>query len=601
MNMKKMLTRRHGSTIKHKLIALVVGHLLLFFMLFYGLFFWFQNVLEEKISDIAMQTTGTIAGNVEVYLQSQIRLSLSISSESSLNKLLKENPDFADSGSIWAMVQLLDRLKSFSAINQNIYSIGIYNVNSGKVLTTADGIYNAPKAAREWAQEMTAGMEPMRVGVDYSGSIPPYLSGSPEMISVLRVLPGKADNILMINSHRRLLDQVIGDIKLWEGTSVVITDVGRQSFFVAGDSGLELANALLSERSADSDAYETIRHDKRKYIAVSKSSESSGWGIHLIIPHGEIMGDVLLVQRAAILIMTGIALLVLMLFWVLYLQIFGPIRRLMQGMVQVEKGVTYQPIEIRRMDELGFLQQRFNEMVQHEQHMQKTLLDEQLHKKDIELKFLQSQVNPHFLYNTLDSIYWVAEQSGVEDISEVVLDLSRFFRLSLSRGKDYVTIRETVDQLECYVRIQQFRHTDKFEVDWMIEERVKSLYVMKLMLQPVVENAIVHSLERTADPCRLAVSIVQEDDWLVCTVTDTGVGMDPGELEHLQQEIRREGGPSVSTYGLRNLYQRLLIQYGEDMDFQLWSKLREGTTVTIRIRLGRLRGEKHEELESDHR
>src|SRR5690606_23811625 len=105
----------------------------------------------------------------------------------------------------------------------------------------------------------------------------------------------------------------------------------------------------------------------------------------------------------------------LMMFHVLYLQIFNPLKRLMKGMVEIEKGGAFRPIPIKRMDELGFLQRRFNEMVLNEQQMRREILEEKLHNREIELKFLQSQVNPHFLYNTLDSIYWVAEESGVDE------------------------------------------------------------------------------------------------------------------------------------------------------------------------------------------
>src|SRR5690606_33849389 len=137
----------------------------------------------------------------------------------------------------------------------------------------------------------------------------------------------------------------------------------------------------------------------------------TGWVVSLVIPQQEIMGDITRMQMVVVYILIGIAILMLLLIGVLYTQILNPIKTLMQSMMRVEKGLgNFHPVPIKRMDELGFLQQRFNEMIMNEQQMRRTILEEQLHNKEMELKFLQSQVNPHFLYNTLDSIYWVAEE-----------------------------------------------------------------------------------------------------------------------------------------------------------------------------------------------
>ncbi|GGG00416.1 sensor histidine kinase [Paenibacillus abyssi] len=600
--MKKMMPGRYNPTIKRKLMVLVVGHLLLFSVLVYALFFWFQSLLEEKISALALQTMETVIGNVEVYINNNIRLSNTIASDSTLVKLVRENPDFASSESMWSLVQVLEKLKNFSVINQYIYSIAVYNSESGKVLSTTDGIYNAPAGQLEWAEQMKRQGNGLVIGADLNGVVPKYSQGSARsMISVIRPLPGNdRNNLLIVNSDKQVLDLFIGDIELFSGTGIMISDTGGSVFYGKGNLPEASRQPALGKNRSANQPFETVRYGAQKYIAVHKSSDLTGWNVSLIIPHDEIMKDVVNMMRASVLIMIGITVLVLLLFGLLYVQIFTPIRRLMQSMVSVEKGLTFHPVEIRRMDELGFLQQRFNEMVSNEQQMRKTIYEEQLHKKEIELKFLQSQVNPHFLYNTLDSIYWVAEQSGVDEIGDVVLDLSKFFRLSLSRGKDFITIAETVLHLEYYLRIQQFRHTGKFEVVWDVEEQLAQVEVMKLMLQPVVENAIIHGLERAAEACRLTIRIHRQDEWLRCSVEDTGIGMDEQTLKHLLHEIMHDEGPSGTTYGLRNLYQRLHIVYGDDMKFSIRSKPQEGTIVTIRIRLSRLGGKGLED-EGHHR
>lgn len=600
--MRKMEQRRKKLGIKQKLIFLVVGHLLLFFVLVYALFFWFQSTLENKVSVLAQQTMETLMGNMEVYIGNNIRLSNAIASDSGFIKLLRENPDFSSSSSVWSMIQLLDKLKNYSVLNPYLYSVGIYNPESGKVLSTADGIYNTPSRDQMgWIQQMLGQNEPLAIGADLPGALPSFRQGARSMITVVQKLPGKNhENLLMINFNKQVLDLFVGKIELWKGTGIVINSAGGELLYTAGAPLNESASARVVKKSFQQ-PYETIRMEGESYLVVHKRSETMDWTIHMIIPYAEIMKDVLTMKRIAVAILLVIAIFLLLLFHVLYLQIFNPIKRLIKGMLAIEKGLTYRPISIKRMDELGFLQQRFNDMVQNEQKMRREILEEQLHKREIELKFLQSQVNPHFLYNTLDSIYWVAEESGVDEIGEVVLDLSNFFRLSLSRGKDFITVEETIEHLKGYIRIQQFRHTDKFEVHWDIDPAVSSLRIMKLMLQPIVENSIVHGLEKAADTCRLTIRIKREGEYLTCRVTDTGIGMDEEGLWKLWNEIKREHGSSDATYGLRNLYQRLKIVYGDDMDFQMTSKLQEGTSVAIRIRLDRLEGADTHEHKGNHR
>lgn len=584
--MKNMLQRRN-PTIKQKLIALVAAHLLLFSVLFFVLFLWFESVLEEKTSELAQQTTATISGNMQVYLNNNIRLANSMASDSSVLRLLRQNPDFSTVSSMWGMVELLNELKSFSVVNRYIYSISIYNPASNKVLSTTDGIYDTEAANMQWADSLLKQNKPLSVEYNLNGAVPGYNSTrTGSMVSVTRVLQGKdTTNILMIQSDPNVLELFVGDTELWAGTGIVITDYLDKLVYITDDFFRQyaLSDNMPQYRSDNNIAYRTVTLNDEKYIMVQKTFDVAQWDLKLFIPHERIMKDVLDMRKISGWIAAVLAGLGIVMTTVLYVQIFNPIRRMVQSISAVEKGMPIQPVKIKRMDELGYLQQRFNEMMMTEQKMRRTILEEQLHKKDIELKFLQSQVNPHFLYNTLDSIYWLAEEKGMEEIGEVVLDLSRFFRLSLSRGQDFVTIRQTIEHLQYYIRIQQFRHADKFEVEWSWDQTLADVKIMKLMLQPVVENAIVHGMEQAAGPCQLSIHIERVGNILTFRVKDTGAGIERQQLKGLLQEIQREGGISDKTYGLRNLYQRLRILYGERMDFFMESSPGEGTTVEIQI------------------
>lgn len=590
MNKKKLLGIHH-LTIKQKMIALIGGQLLLFIIVIYALFSWFQDVLESKISALAQQTLKTVTVNVEIQMEQMMELSNAIVSDSSLIRMLRDHPDFGKSSSVWAQVQLLQMLKSFTTGSSYLYGVSIMNPESGKILSTVEGSFPASEEARKQAELWSANSSPMVVHVDLDKE-KPLLSRNRTLITLLRKIPGRErEDYLMIHTGKQVLQQTIGGLKLWEGTGIMMTDrSGRPVFTTEG--GLLAPSVVPDVRFADTNrnGYKLLEIEEESFIAVQQHSPLTDWNITMLIPQKEIMHDVVRMKQSTVLIITGIGLIFVLLSVLLYTQIFNPIKRLMRGMIMVEKGLPHRPLVIKRLDELGFLQKRFNDMVQNEQQMRQQIMEEQLHKKEIELKFLQSQVNPHFLYNTLDSIYWVAVENQAEEIGDVVLDLSRYFRLSLSRGKEFVTIKETIEHLEYYLRIQQFRHTGKFEVRWDVNPEMKPYKILKLMLQPIVENAIVHGMERTAENGLLHIEVGQRGDWVRFCVEDTGIGMKRSSLRNLLREIKSEEGPSEATYGLRNLYQRLKLMYGEDMFFGIGSLSERGTRVTISIRKSRLEG-----------
>ena len=589
--MKKKLPVLQYLTIKQKLIALIGGQLLLFFIVIYALFSWFQDVLESKISALANQTLTTVVSNVEIHMERMMELSHAAVSDSSFIRLLRDHPDFSDSSSVWPQVQLVKKLKNLTAGSSYLYGASIMNPESQKILSTVEGSFTASPEAEELMSRWSRMNSPMFIHVDLAGE-KPLLSQSTGLITLLRKIPGKnREDYLMIHNRKQVLQQMVGGVDLWQGTGIVIMDPSGKAVFTTGN-GFNPAAGIpeVPFENVPSAGYAMLEVDREPYIAVQQHSQLTDWRMTMLIPQKEIMHDVVQMKNSTVAVIVAIGTLFVILSVLLYTQIVNPIKNLMKGMIMVEKGLPHHPIVIKRLDELGFLQKRFNDMVQNEQHMRQLIVEEQLHKKEIELKFLQSQVNPHFLYNTLDSIYWVAVENNADEIGDVVLDLSRYFRLSLSRGKEFVTIRETVEHLEYYLRIQQFRHTGKFEVRWDVDPGLESFRIMKLMLQPIVENAIVHGMERTAETGQLFITIREYGDVVRFRVEDTGAGMEAEALRELLHEIRRQEGPSEATYGLRNLYQRLKLLYGEDMFFGIGSLPGKGMRVTISIRRERLEG-----------
>lgn len=201
-----------------------------------------------------------------------------------------------------------------------------------------------------------------------------------------------------------------------------------------------------------------------------------------------------------------------------------------------------------------------------------------------ELKLLQAQINPHFLYNTLDTIVWLAETKQNEQVSRMVTSLSDFFRTTLSKGKDYITVREEESHIRSYLEIQQFRYRDILEYNINIDEDILEYEILKMTLQPLVENAIYHGIKNKRGLGHITVTGVKRDEHMVFEVQDDGLGMKPDRLEFMRRVVsdeEKDGKSTSSGFGLYNVAKRLKLNYGKKCDINIESTYGEGTTITL--------------------
>ena len=275
-----------------------------------------------------------------------------------------------------------------------------------------------------------------------------------------------------------------------------------------------------------------------------------------------------------------------------------PLKRLISEMKQVEIGNFRGSLNVTSYQEINILVASFNQMVNHIAELIERVKVSSVSEKNAELQALQSQVNPHFLYNTLDMIYWMLDEKGHDRLGEVVLSLSRLFRYS-SHWEDgaAVTLREEIEQIQHYLTIIVTRLEGRLTVDIGVCEPWMSIALPKMTLQPIIENAVKYGLEPLIDrPGALRVYAEESERQLRILVEDNGVGMDARTLDRLnallerakddtvrdvnEESERREGG-----IGLVNLQRRLQHMFGEAYGLQLRSKANEGTTAVITIPL----------------
>lgn len=237
-------------------------------------------------------------------------------------------------------------------------------------------------------------------------------------------------------------------------------------------------------------------------------------------------------------------------------------------------------------EELAELGEGFNQMVERIGNLVEDIRVEQLHLHATELKLLQAQINPHFLYNTLDAIIWLAESGEKEQVIMMVSALSDFFRTTLSKGRDYITVGEEESHIRSYLQIQQFRYQDILEYEIAIPEELHEYQILKLTLQPLVENALYHGLKNKRGKGRILVSGALEEGKLVFLVRDNGLGMTQERLAQVINGMKKEteevsGDPS--GFGLFNVMERIRLNYGEEYGIRISSTYQVGTEVCVEI------------------
>ena len=205
---------------------------------------------------------------------------------------------------------------------------------------------------------------------------------------------------------------------------------------------------------------------------------------------------------------------------------------------------------------------------------------EQIRLRGIELSLLQAQINPHFLYNTLDAIVWLIETGKNEQAEEMVTSLSTYFRSFLSNGQDIVTMDREEQHIRSYLEIQQVRYKDILDYDIGIDSAIGDCLIPKMTLQPLVENAIYHGIKPKRGKGMISVTGERNQDRVTIRVADTGAGMDPPELETLRRQLEND---EATGFGLISSYKRLRLMYGADCEFTIDSQRGVGTAITIRI------------------
>ena len=261
-----------------------------------------------------------------------------------------------------------------------------------------------------------------------------------------------------------------------------------------------------------------------------------------------------------------------------------PIQKLIDKMHLVEQGDLSVRADLKYQDEIGDLGRNFDHMLDTMNVMMVEIQTEKQRTLQARLKSLQEQIKPHFLYNTLDTINWMARERGADDVVKMVEALTNMFRLGLSQGKDCITVREEIEHIKNYLYIQGVRYGEKLSYEFQVDNDTLDIIIPKLILQPLVENSIYHGIKLKKGGGKILIKSQKIGDVLTLSVYDNGAGMSRQKLEELRKDVEAIENGENGSFGMTYVIERLKLYAGDDFSINIESYEGVFTEVTIRLR-----------------
>ena len=466
-------------------------------------------------------------------------------------------------------------------MRDDLASIGVYRQDGSLIACYAD---NRRRKASVASLDLT-GMEADSTGVYIT---PPhvqslYMDYYPWVVSVARPAEltryGGVNAFVTVDLQFSTIAGYMDDVGIGQrGYSFIIDNAGR---LVYHPQQQLIYSGLKSEDTLPLAALPDGVHADGSLIRVIKSLPQGDWRIVGVSYLDELVAQPRQAALGRILAVVPVVLLILLAISVLVSRLVSrPIHGLVDEMRRFEQDAAqfvYQPVS--GTDEINVLSGSFEHMVVRIQNLMAEVKSEEETLRKTELKALQAQINPHFLYNTLDSIQWMCEVGRTDEAVQMVSALARLFRISISRGADLIPIRRELEHAESYLIIQKFRYKDQFSYRFDVDESVLDCLCSKITLQPIIENAILHGFGELVEDGEIVISAKADSADVVLTVTDNGIGMDEAQCHAILSHDQSEPG----GIGIKNVADRIRIYFGAPYGLSIESEPDRGTRVTIRL------------------
>ncbi|MDD9271355.1 sensor histidine kinase [Paenibacillus sp. GCM10023248] len=553
-----------------------------------------SHILEEEVTNTMLQTLKQASINLDFQFDSVRDTSNTLFMNPKLGEYLNRQV---------TLEQQLESLKELrylvdsSEANTNVFRVRLF-VNGDRMFTGEKVNFFTQESLESWPwyeKVMNSGG-----AIVWSGAyLESYIDRGPVYIfSAARMLRDLHDydqisGVLLIDVAEKTITDILNKIKLTkEGTIYLLGSDG--SIISHGDKSL-LGKKIMTEEQLETIAYSDegvmrLEGEKDQRFAIYTKVASTGWKLVAEVPQLEISSRaVALNQFSGIATISTVTILFLLLVFILLAMIVRNMNRRIQTVIRTIKRGGVESLDDRTFNAGGdfkLLENSVDHLIHRVHDLMEETYQSKVQEREAQLRALQAQINPHFLYNTLDTINWIAIGHNAPEISNMINGLAKYFRLSLNKGRDLVSVTDELNLAKVYLEIQLNRFPKTFEVVFDIEEGLEEVEMPKLTLQPIVENALLHGIRKSKGKTgTIFIRARKEENVLILSVTDDGIGMDEELVQSLLTEPRptMKSDGSGSSYGLYNVNERIKLFAGDLYGLQIQSTLGEGTTVTVRI------------------
>ena len=571
----KNISIHHIISIPFTVIA-VVG------MLMVGgiLYLRFINSTEYMVS----QNNKSMLEQVNLNLDSYLRNMMKISDATYYNVIKKKD---LSTDSIDKELDLL-----YETNKDYLISICVFSEDGGVVAASPVGELKSSVDPRknEWFSKAVNKKENLHFSTPHVQNLfadPDYkyrwvvsLSRAAELTNNKKITSG----VLLVDMNFSGIEQICKNVNVGKSGYVYLVDGEGEIIYHPRQqliySDLIEENNKVAANYEDGNHTETFQGEKR--LVTIKTVGYTGWKIVGITPMADITSDYHQMSIFAAFIMFFAIFILVFLNMFVSSRIANPIRALEKSVKQLESGVKDVNISISGSYEIQHLGKAIRSMVNQMHTLMDNIMIEQEAKRKSELNALQEQINPHFLYNTLDSIIWMIENENYDGAIIMVTALARLFRISLSKGKNIITVRDEIEHARNYLTIQNIRYKNKFIYSVEADERTLNLASIKLIIQPLIENAIYHGVEFMGGDGEILVKAYIKENDLYIDVIDNGLGM----LQEVCDTLLTNGSKierKSSGIGLKNVHERIQLYFGKDYGLKIYSEPDEGTTISIHM------------------
>lgn len=549
-----------------------------------------MNYTRTSVFDNSSLYTQTIIQqmnqNIDSYIDYMENISYLVSSNEDVQSYL-----FGEETDPEARGRILNQFKTILDSRNDILNLGIIGENGRMLINNAQRLTNPDLDihTQEW---YTNALEGSASSYLSSSHVQHIISGErPWVITLSRGIRNKSSKSENQKEGVFFIDLNYSAISELCNQSVV----GNQgyAFILDADGNIvyhpqqqQLYNELQTENislimGTDKDTVLSGKGSAEKLYSISRS-EKTGWTVVDCVRVEELLRKSNKAQSLYVLVAMGLMIVALFFSRFISRSITQPIQQLCDSMARVQEGdFSVSDVVVDSKNEIGSLTKSFNVMTHRIQDLMEQNIREQEAKRKSELKALQSQINPHFLYNTLDSIIWMAEGKKNEEVVLMTASLARLLRQSISNEDEVVSIGQEVEYARGYLTIQKMRYKDKMEFQIDVDPSILHIPLIKLVLQPVIENAIYHGLKYKESKGLLMVKGFRKNGNAVLQVIDNGVGMDQETLDHIYE--KHKVNYQSNGVGVYNVQKRLQLYYGSEYGITYESEKGLGTTATITI------------------